>query len=646
MTYAESFHIDDGNSTSTTLGTSGVYTGTAFDCSGFAMATFFVYSDQSSATDGFSIQFSTDGTNWDRQDAKTVTGGASKSYSYTVITKYMRVVYTNGTTAQTEFRLQTRFHKSQSKNVTSSLNKSITNDDGAELTRSVIVGATTGGTYKNVDVDPFGRFTVAIESPISTFGELRTAQASPSVQLDAVYGLLNNVDTFTNGGGTATVSGKEFLCTTGTSAGGYGVIRSKRGLRYRPGQGATARFTARFTTPVAGSWQFAGVFQTTDGAVVGYNGTNFSVLHDHGGELEIRVLTIGTAATGAETATVTLNGTAENVSVTSGTVQHNAKEIADHDFTGVGTGWNTYQNDATVVFVGRSSESRSGSYSLTNGGGGETIAGTFAQTQAGSAKTSDFTAQASFNIDTLDGTGPSGITIDPTKGNVFEISYGYLGYAGPAFSIKEPVTGIFHPFHRVRYENANTTPVFSNPTMKVGWYAVNTTNTSNLSVYGGSVYAATDGVVRPFENPRGYENSKTLTSAYTNVLTIRCRAVFGGTHNLRELSPVRLGISSAVTSGGAKTPVLWRVYYDPTVGGTTNYQYVDESYSSAEYEVSGTTVTNGTLITTAVTESDGADTIDMGALDIHIAPGSTIVIAAKTAGANIDGTAALTWNEE
>ena len=98
--------IDTGNSSTTPLGVSGVFTGTAIDITNYATVSVLVASDVAAATGGFSFQFSNDGTNWDHSHNFDFAGG-SLSYNISAEAKYFRLVYTNSTVAQTYFRLQT-----------------------------------------------------------------------------------------------------------------------------------------------------------------------------------------------------------------------------------------------------------------------------------------------------------------------------------------------------------------------------------------------------------------------------------------------------------------------------------------------------------------------------------------------------------
>jgi len=86
------------------------------------------------------------------------------------------------------------------------------------------------------------------------FGELITSEPTPVVQIANQYqldpALRSDLETFEATGGSADNSGNLFRCQTGTSAGGYGVVRSKEAVIYRAGEGIEATLTAAFTPAI------------------------------------------------------------------------------------------------------------------------------------------------------------------------------------------------------------------------------------------------------------------------------------------------------------------------------------------------------------------------------------------------------------
>ena len=102
--------VSAANSSTTTLGSGAAFTGTAEDVSGYGAITVNVFADQASAAAGLSLQFSSDGTDWDEPLAVTVAASSGVSYTVTPQAQWFRVVYTNGASVQGAFRLQSLYH--------------------------------------------------------------------------------------------------------------------------------------------------------------------------------------------------------------------------------------------------------------------------------------------------------------------------------------------------------------------------------------------------------------------------------------------------------------------------------------------------------------------------------------------------------
>jgi hypothetical protein len=154
--------LDAGNSSTTPLGIGGVFTGTAFDITKYAAINVNVKSDVASATGGVKVEFSPDGTNWDHSHQTTYTAATGVGYVFNAEYRFARIVYTNGASAQTVFRLQTIFKTTLVTSSLYTLSQSVNSNMFAVLGRNIIAGETTGGGggYVNVKVNPSGALTV------------------------------------------------------------------------------------------------------------------------------------------------------------------------------------------------------------------------------------------------------------------------------------------------------------------------------------------------------------------------------------------------------------------------------------------------------------------------------------------------------
>lgn len=103
--------VSTNNSTAATLLSGAVFTGTGEDVLAYSEMRVTVFSNVASASDGISIQQSSDNTNWDITDTYTIAAATGKTYVVPRQARYFRIVYTNGGTNQASFRLQTILNK-------------------------------------------------------------------------------------------------------------------------------------------------------------------------------------------------------------------------------------------------------------------------------------------------------------------------------------------------------------------------------------------------------------------------------------------------------------------------------------------------------------------------------------------------------
>ena len=472
-----------------------------------------------------------------------------------------------------------------------------------------------------------------------SFGELITAHTTPIIQIANKYqidpaNLTDTIEIFEDTGGTADNNGNMFRCQTGTSVGGYGVVRSKESINYLAGQGVECKITAAFTTGIASSLQFAGLFSLTETLAFGYDGADFSCLHSYNGKAEVQLITVD--STGAGTCTVTLDGDAVGITVTNSDIQTNAEELraglfADATLTGK---WRFEQIDDKVFCISKSVGNKTGTMSISGG-----ITANIAEQTAGVTKTDNHIAQASWNITTAPFSG-----FDPTQLNIYRIQFGYLGSANLIYSIYDPNRGRFVKVHQIEWANVNTTPHLGSPNLKVGWTAASLGSSgTNLTVTGASAEADIEGDEIIKNDVHAEENTKSsIGTTLTNIITIKNRVVYGNLFNLGKIFPVRISFDNDHN----KAAVV-EIYKNATLAGNTNYQYHDQYNSVGAYDTSGTTVTGGSLIDAFTVPAAGDVIIDLTILKAELRPDEILTIAARTvSGTSTNMTATITWSEE
>lgn len=464
-------------------------------------------------------------------------------------------------------------------------------------------------------------------SATSAFGESAISTNNPFIQSAPVGNFLpSNFRAYTSAGGEAGVENREFKVNTNTSVGGYGAVQSFRSLNYKAGMGGLGRFTARFTNGgVANSWQGVGFINVGDEISFGYSGEAFGIWHRHDGKVEVRDLDITAAGNGAETATVTVNGTAYDVPLSETDRGGNAYEIEQFLQTGA-SAFNTYQNGSGLCVNFASDGQKTGTFSYSSDG---TSSGTWSTLTTGVTKTSDFYPQTEWNIDTRTG-------LDPTKGNVYQIKYQYLGYGNIQFSIEDPATSNFQPVHNIQYANSNTSPSLGNPSMHMGLYAVSLGSTTDISVYSASMAGYVQGSLLPTRNPRAFANEKNVGSTLTNIFTLRNKRVINGLINQVEVEPEFLTVFTD-SSRGATVYVKGNA----DVTGPTNFLDVGTNLVS-EFDTEGTAVdeNSGTNLLAFVVPKDSNLTVSLKDLRIRIPPTLRVTVAAKVNGGSASNIAA------
>ena len=157
--------ISSDNSTTSTLIADAVYTGTGQDVSQCSVVTITLDSSHDSATDGMTFEFSTDNSNWDDVYSFTYTAAnGARRFQFPVTAQYFRIVYTNGGTGQTHFRVQTIAHDNATLTTVHRLVEAVHPDRSAQVMKTAIIAQAAGsGDFIPVQVTAGGNFKVSVE---------------------------------------------------------------------------------------------------------------------------------------------------------------------------------------------------------------------------------------------------------------------------------------------------------------------------------------------------------------------------------------------------------------------------------------------------------------------------------------------------
>lgn len=212
--------LSTNNSSSSNLSGGAAFTGTGEETTGYAAIQVSVYASHASATNGLSLQQSSDNSNWDIVDTFTVAATTATVVSLPAQARYFRLVYTNGATLTTSLRIQTIFKASGAKGSAQRPADAMSNENDYEqiLGHTMLFNGTTWDRARSVNtgvqqVAPSFAGTVA-----STGTGASGAQTQRVVTAtDSTIGTVTTVSTVTN---LAQLAGTAITMNAGNAAGG------------------------------------------------------------------------------------------------------------------------------------------------------------------------------------------------------------------------------------------------------------------------------------------------------------------------------------------------------------------------------------------------------------------------------------------
>lgn len=470
---------------------------------------------------------------------------------------------------------------------------------------------------------------VSFSSEQTAYGELTVAQNLPEIQVSARYNTMRDMREITIGSGSTSVTAGEYCASTGTDADGIGAIFSKRQVISHAGIGSLARFTARFPDAGGvGSRLFAGLTTAIDGAGFAYVDGVFGISYLHGGEVLIEHLDITVAATGGETATVTINGAANAIPITAGTAEHNAYEISKYINDNIAN-YAAENIGAKVIARTLFGAPAFGDWLFSSDG--DAVAG-WTEVVAGVVPDRDNVARANWNVDTKSDLVPANVN-----------NYAVRFNGAIEFYIQDSVTARYVLVHIVRHPNTGIDQLFSIPAFRMGWTAVNSGATQDVAVYGSSGSAFNEGLEVSTEVGKSEIGSiVSLGADLTNVLSIRCRTVYGSKVNLGRIIPLIVSGST-----GSNFGAVIEVRLNPTFATSPDFFQKDDVESIASVSTDAIVVSGGELISTIEIGATAAETLGKESLDIQLLPLDVLCVAMRVpTGAASNVEASIGWHED
>ena len=262
-------------------------------------------------------------------------------------------------------------------------------------------------------------------------------------------------------------------------------------------------------------------------------------------------------------------------------------------------------------------------------------------------------AQSSWNIDPMDGTGPSGVTIDISKTNICVIQYEWLGVGAATFGFN--IDGVTYPCHQFQNANNLTVVYMSTPNLPLRYEISNdgTGAASSLEHICASVMSEGGsqnlGKIR-YASTAGTHVDLTTENVIYAMLGIRLKTGYIG-----EVVDI---LSASIQLHTASHQCEWTLRLNPTVAGT--FTYNDEANSAVQIATGATanTVTGGTIVAGGHIESGGNagggagsigrdldNTLRLGA-NIAGTVDEIVLCLTPIAGSSaVDAEAGITWQE-
>jgi len=508
----------------------------------------------------------------------------------------------------------------------------------------------------------------------SAFGNILTATARTTGAVDRsiiascmpkLFGEASNISwsslvSGTPGGGQVTIQ-------NGAGVGSYATMRGTRQVRYQAGEGIIFRWTAMYDESTGGVEQFSGLGNSTNGLYIGYGDTSpatgtsaFMVSRRSQGKHHVAYLTV-TAPNIAGTVVITLDGVTFEVPITAtATAKAVAYEIASYDYS-----WGLYRAEVVegatgtvVIFLSQRLNDTTDTFSFDDNGTG--ITATMTVNADGTAASRDDVMQSEFSIDTLDGNGPSGMILDPQKGNVYQIQYQWLGFGKIIFSVANPATGLFTPFHMYEYANTNTITSLTQPDMQITAFTNTTISTEQVNLKIASAAAFVEGEIEIFDPRFTVSNTHTDVSSGANrtICALYNPRTFNGITNQTQLLLTSLAVSSAPTGGNAPRSVVtftlaiarnqdlqydWLYNREPNANNRAlSPIYVSLPLVSEDYLPTLETIE----VFSIGVPASGSNFVDLKEKNILLYKGQTLYVIYNKIGANaVDIAADISWVE-
>lgn len=203
------------------------------------------------------------------------------------------------------------------------------------------------------------------------------------------------------------------------------------------------------------------------------------------------------------------------------------------------------------------------------------------RTSVGAGTTDNRVVQASWNLDPLNGTGPSRMTLDLSKATILVIDLQWLGMG--RVRIGFDIDGHIIYVHEFRNANVLSTVYMQTANLPVRWEVA---GNGVATMYATCASVNSEGGADKFFGYQFAYNRASVTAGsgtQTYAFSIRPKLTFNSIPNRTWIRPLAF---DCLVTGNA--PVLVEIYYGGAVGGTPSWGDMNGTYSALQVDTAGT----------------------------------------------------------
>jgi len=254
-------------------------------------------------------------------------------------------------------------------------------------------------------------------------------------------------------------------------------------------------------------------------------------------------------------------------------------------------------------------------------------------------------AQADWNLDPVDGTGPSGFTLDKTKANIYFFDFEWLGVGTVRYGVFSDGKPVY--VHATHNANANTAVYMSTPNLPIRYSIEN--KGGNYDSGANLQHLCSTVISEGGQNPRGIIHYESTSGNHVDANSVNTLYAIIGVRLRDGYEGLTVDFLSYSILCETNDNFEWVVLFNPTVAGTFTYSDHADGGVQTALGATANTVTGGQALS-------GGWGLGNGSLDGKVENArrlgtaidgtkDTAVLCVRPLSVNADVQASITWRE-